>query len=252
MQENTQESMPEMATPVANIVTKNNNQSQIAGAIVLAGLIIAGAILLKGGSGLIAPKDLSKASPLFNACLDSGKYTSAITDAKAAGSTVGVTGTPKGYIVSAGKVVSTIDGAEPFNDVKKKIDDAIAGKGIPQNNIKLDAVTNKDFAVGNPQAAVTIIMYEDFQCPFCGRFFQDSEKSIRSIYVKDGTVQFVYRDFPFLGAESYKSAEAASCANEQGKFWEYHDYLYSHQMGENQGAFSDTNLKSFAGTLKLK
>jgi protein-disulfide isomerase len=58
-------------------------------------------------------------------------------------------------------------------------------------------------------------------------------------YVKTGKMLFVYRDFPFLGTESFKSAEAARCAGDQGKFWEYHDYLYSHQNGENEGAFSD-------------
>lgn len=229
---------------------QNNNQL-IAGAIVLAGLIVAGAILLRGSSGPVA-RDLSTVSKVFNACLDSGKYTTAVTDSKNGGSTAGVTGTPKGYIVSGAQVVSTIDGNELSSIVKSKIDDAIAGKSKPMTSIKLEAVSDKDFALGNPQAPITIIMYEDFQCPYCGRFFQDSEKSIRDSYVKDGTVKFIYRDFPFLGPESYKSAEAASCANEQGKFWEYHDYLYSHQMGENQGAFSDTNLKSFAGTLKLK
>src|SRR3989344_4272297 len=68
---------------------------------------------------------------------------------------------------------------------------------------------------------------------------------------KYGRVKFVYRDFPFLGPESIRSAEAGWCAEEQGKFWEYHDYLYGHQKGENKGAFSDTFLKSFAKNLGL-
>ncbi|KKT18918.1 MAG: DsbA oxidoreductase, partial [Candidatus Nomurabacteria bacterium GW2011_GWB1_43_7] len=70
-------------------------------------------------------------------------------------------------------------------------------------------------------------------------------------YIKNGDVLFVYRDWAFLGPESVKSAEAARCAGDQGKFWEYHDYLYNHQNGENQGAFSDPNLKSFAQILNL-
>jgi protein-disulfide isomerase len=70
-------------------------------------------------------------------------------------------------------------------------------------------------------------------------------------YVKNGKVQFAYRDYAFLGPESIKSSEAARCAGDQGKFWEYHDYLYSHQDGENKGGFSDANLKSFAQKLGL-
>jgi protein-disulfide isomerase len=57
--------------------------------------------------------------------------------------------------------------------------------------------------------------------------------------------------FPFLGDESVLAAEASECAGDQNKFWEYHDYLFSHQGGENQGAFSAENLKKFAAELSL-
>jgi protein-disulfide isomerase len=99
---------------------------------------------------------------------------------------------------------------------------------------------------------VTIVLYEDFQCPFCGKFFQESERQIRDTYVKNGQVKMIYRDFAFLGAESMRSAEAARCALDQNKFWEYYDYLFTHQNGENRGNFSDVNLKSFATTLGLE
>ncbi|MBU0998788.1 DsbA family protein [Patescibacteria group bacterium] len=134
-------------------------------------------------------------------------------------------------------------------------------------------VGKEDRMLGNPNAKVTIIMYEDFQCPFCGAITgllpSDSPviKSLEQMepnwtpflpeiinnYVKNGKVLFVYRDFPlsFLGPESIRSAEAARCAGDQGKFWEYHDYLFGHQNGEGQGAFSDPNLKSFAKNLGL-
>ncbi len=112
-------------------------------------------------------------------------------------------------------------------------------------------VTTKDYALGDPNAKVTVIVYEDFQCPFCDRFFQDSEKNIINTYVSSGQVQFVYRDFAFLGPESTIAAEAARCAGDQGEFWDYHDYLFGNQKGENMGNFSDENLKAFAVNLGL-
>jgi protein-disulfide isomerase len=64
-------------------------------------------------------------------------------------------------------------------------------------------------------------------------------------------VRFGYLNFAFLGDESQWAAEAAECAGDQNAFWEFHDYLFSHQNGENQGAFSKDNLKAFAADMKL-
>jgi protein-disulfide isomerase len=69
--------------------------------------------------------------------------------------------------------------------------------------------------------------------------------------VDTGKVRFGYLNFAFLGDESQWAAEAAECAGDQNAFWEYHDYLFSHQNGENQGAFSKDNLKAFAADMKL-
>lgn len=115
----------------------------------------------------------------------------------------------------------------------------------------LPPIGSEDRIMGDINAKITLVMYEDFQCPFCARFYEDAESNIRNTYVQNGDVALVYRDYAFLGPESQKSAEAARCAGEQGKFWEYHDYLFDHHNGENQGTFSDPNLKSFAQTLAL-
>ncbi|MFY9493358.1 MAG: DsbA family protein [Minisyncoccia bacterium] len=105
--------------------------------------------------------------------------------------------------------------------------------------------------LGEEKAKVAIVEFGDYQCPFCGRFFQQTEPMIREQYVKTGQVKFIWRDFAFLGPESFWAAEAARCANDQGKFWQYHDVLFNRQNGENQGAFSKDNLKKFAGELGL-
>ena len=118
----------------------------------------------------------------------------------------------------------------------------------PSNALK---IKKDDFVLGNPAAKVAIIEYGDFQCPFCGRFFKTTEQQIIETYVKSGKAAFLWRDFAFLGEESFRAAEAARCAGEQKKFWEYHDKLFASQQGENEGAFSDQNLKRFAADVGL-
>ncbi len=64
-------------------------------------------------------------------------------------------------------------------------------------------------------------------------------------------MRFGYLNLAFLGEESQWAAEASECADEQGKFWEYHDKLFASQNGENQGAFAKDKLKKFAADLGL-
>lgn len=178
---------------------ENNSQKQIAGAIIIAGVFIAGAILLKGDTA------------------------------------------PGSKNPEAG--------------------------GIPVTTLPAEKETDR--ILGDKRAKVALISYEDFQCPFCGAVsgLVDDSDAIRYLkridpswspymtglkdYIAEGKVKFIFRDWAFLGRESVKSAEATLCAGDAGKFWEYHDYLYSHQNGENKGAFSDANLKNFAGILGL-
>ena len=115
----------------------------------------------------------------------------------------------------------------------------------------LQPVSSSDFVLGDQNAPVTIIEYSDFQCPFCAKFFSETESALRENYIKTGKVKFIYRNFAFLGQESLWAANAARCAGEQDKFWQYHDYLYNNQQGENLGAFGKDNLKSFAIALGL-
>ena len=104
---------------------------------------------------------------------------------------------------------------------------------------------------GDPNAPVTMIEFGDFQCPFCGRYASDTNPQVEEQYVKTSKVRFGFVNFAFLGSESTWAAEAAECASDQNKYWEYHDKLYSSQGGENQGAFSKDNLKKFAQDLGL-
>lgn len=105
--------------------------------------------------------------------------------------------------------------------------------------------------LGDKNAKVEVVEFGDFQCPFCGKFYTEVEKQLIKDYVDTGKVKFAFRHYAFLGQESTDAAIASECANEQGKFWEYHNYLYENQQGENQGAFSKDNLKKFAASLGL-
>ncbi len=100
---------------------------------------------------------------------------------------------------------------------------------------------------GKEDAPVTIVVFDDFQCPYCEKFFSGALPNIRSNYIDTGKVKFVFKHFP-LSFHQYaeKAAEAAECAGEQGKFWEMHDKLY-----ENQNALDIDSLKSYAADLGL-
>lgn len=107
-------------------------------------------------------------------------------------------------------------------------------------------------SLGDPNAPVRIEIYSDFQCPFCRRFWSETESQLFQDYVSTGKVYFVYRSLgAFLGHESQKAAEAAYCASDQEKFWEYHDLLFTNQGAENAGTFSDARLTAFAQSLNL-
>ena len=105
--------------------------------------------------------------------------------------------------------------------------------------------------MGSLEAPVQFIEFSDFQCPVCGRFARDYEARMIKNFVCTGKVRFTYKDFAFIGPESKLAAQAANCATDQGKFWEYHDKLFASQRGENRGNFSEKRLKGFARDLKL-
>lgn len=104
---------------------------------------------------------------------------------------------------------------------------------------------------GNPQAKVVIEEFADFQCPYCGRYAVEVAPKLDEKYVKTGQVYVVFRYFPFIGPESFRAAEAAACAAESGKFWEYQYVVFANQRGENRGWFSSDRLAEFARLVGL-
>lgn len=120
----------------------------------------------------------------------------------------------------------------------------------PTTNTSVMALGPRDAILGSASAPVTLVEYGDYQCPFCGtEFYAQTEPLIVQNYVNTGKVKFVFRDFAFLGPESTAAANAAQCANDQGKLWVYHNALYSGKVAddakggtESDGFFSTTEL----------
>lgn len=108
--------------------------------------------------------------------------------------------------------------------------------------------------LGDAKAPIILVEVSDYQCPFCARFFEESFPLIKKNYVDTGKVKIVFQDFAFLGDESFGAAEAAWCAADQGKFWEYHDLLFAAEAKDNQensGNLNADKFKELANQLKL-
>jgi len=100
--------------------------------------------------------------------------------------------------------------------------------------------------LGNPNAKITIVEFGDYQCTFCYKFHDETMDKIYDKYVKNGEINFVYKDFPLNGAASILASEASYCAQNQDKFWEYHNMLYENWAGENTGWITNNVLLEFA------
>jgi len=113
---------------------------------------------------------------------------------------------------------------------------------------------------GNPNAPVRMVEFSDFQCPFCRRFWEQTEALILENYVKNGKLLFTYRsagnwvsrNIGQGGVESENAAMAAYCAADQNKFWEYHDALFANFLGEDVGSFTIRRLQAIAESVGLE
>ena len=127
-----------------------------------------------------------------------------------------------------------------------------AAESAAQRKAVMDSIIKQTIHfMGDENAPITIIEFSDYQCPFCGQFAKNTQGALIEQYVKTGKVRFGYSHFAFLGQESLDAAVASECADEQNKFWEFHDLLFKSQSGENQGAFTQDNLIKLAEQVSL-
>ena len=102
---------------------------------------------------------------------------------------------------------------------------------------------------GSAAASVVMVYFTDFQCGYCRKFVKDTLPKIEDRYVRTDKVRLVFRHLAILGEASTQAARAASCAFDQGKFWEYHDALFANT---SPLAFSNARLKRQASDLHLE
>jgi protein-disulfide isomerase len=208
----------------------------------------------------------------FNECFESKKYLDKVQKEFSEGQSKGITGTP-GFLIN-GRLVS---GAQPFSSFEQIIEEELGnrettttgstaanipsagGCGIPSGGSAPAAPTvvapsgpiqvneDGDPFLGDENAPVVVVSFEDYQCPFCKRAFDDTFPQLKSEYIDTGKVKFVYRDYPLsFHPDAQKSAEAAECAGDQDKYWEMHDLIFN-----NQQSLSVDNLKGYASQLGL-
>jgi len=118
-----------------------------------------------------------------------------------------------------------------------------------------EPTADNDPVLGKNNAPVTIIEFSDYQCPFCRAFWSETLPIIKSNYIDTGKVRFVYRDYPLSFHErAQTAAEAAECADDQGKYWQMHDKIFSEQEKRGSGtiSFSLADIKKWAVEISLK
>ncbi|MBI2034614.1 MAG: DsbA family protein [Candidatus Levybacteria bacterium] len=124
----------------------------------------------------------------------------------------------------------------------------------PARPTKLDVGIGKLPLLGDANAKVTIVEFSDFQCPFCRKFYNEALQQIKKDYIDTGKVKLAYRHFPLsFHPMSMPSALASECANEQGRFWDYHDKMFEEQekLGQGTVQYTSDDLKTWAQNIGL-
>ena len=183
----------------------------------------------------------------FDACLDDDATFDAIREQLQQGIDLGVSGTPTFFINN--KMVS---GAQPASLFAALIAAELAGSPTsldeyPEAIRQLAARQPPGFAIlddrpdasgapieGSPEAAVVILEFSDFECPFCQRWYVDTLPEIRARVGDDVAIAFLHFPLTQIHANAAMAHAAAECAGSQGKFWEMHDLLF-----ERQGEWSN-------------
>ena len=139
---------------------------------------------------------------------------------------------------------------------------ALSGTACPDPNPPVNDCSNtgvliniraEDHIEGDANAPVTIVLYSDFQCPFCGTLARQVLPEIRTTYINTVKVRLIFRHFRAVSAQTHpdavNAARAAECAADQDKFYEYHDELFADDS--HRTMLATANLKQYAVNVGL-
>ena len=183
----------------------------------------------------------------FDACVDAGvKEITVQAASDEAGRLIagvgGRTSTPTFFING----VLAFQGAQPIETFRVEIQRLLDAAGVTGEE-QSAAPTGPPIdgrLLGDPDAPVQLVAFEDFSCSHCADFSRGTKALIEDEYVEGGRVAIEFRHMAILGPDSERAAAASECAADQNLFWPYHDLLFARQGG--QGWATDDNLKSFA------
>ncbi len=123
-----------------------------------------------------------------------------------------------------------------------------ASKELSRDDIVTAMERGEGPSKGPASAPIIMVGFSDFQCSYCRKFWHETFPDIEAQYIQPGKLRFVYRHLAVLGGRSLLAAEAASCADDQGKFWQYHEALFGNMAPY---VVSESRLKQIAVTLGL-
>jgi len=125
--------------------------------------------------------------------------------------------------------------------------------GMGMKTVLTVNLENGSPALGSESAPITIVEFGDYQCEACYAWFHHTRDTLIDNYIETGKAKLVFVDLPFLGRDSITAAQASYCAEDQGKYWEYHSILYTFQEieGYDSGWANRDRLNSFAFSLDM-
>lgn len=175
----------------------------------------------------------------FDTCLNSGKFDAVIDNNLQEGVQLGIRGTP-GFFIDG----FPVSGAQPYDLFDYAV--GLAEEGtlasaytrspdptpVPAPSGPVDISIEGAYALGDPNAPVTIIEFTDYQCPYCSRHHLQTYPQIKSDYIDKGLVYYVFKEFPLtnIHPQAFAAAEAARCAGDQDAYTAMHDTLFANQQ----------------------
>lgn len=137
-----------------------------------------------------------------------------------------------GFIVALAAIVVGGGGFIWWKTQQKPVELAVA---LPSTGDSVLAQKAHGYTIGSPDAKVEIMEFADFECPACGNYFTITEPDVRKNLVATGIIKYTFYDYPLVNSHrnTIPAAMSAACADDQGKFWEMHDALFSGQIEWN-------------------